>query len=108
MNKKYKLVVTVPLEDADAVRDAIGKAKGGVVGNYSHCSFSTRGVGRFKPAEGANPYIGEVGKLEAVEEERIEVTVDADVIDKVLNAIRAVHPYEEVVCDVYPLGSFSE
>ena len=62
--QKYKLIFTVPLSHADAVRQAIGKAGAGTYPNYSFCSFSTRGIGRFKPETGANPAIGEVGKFE--------------------------------------------
>lgn len=97
----YKLVVTVPLTHADIVRDAMGKAGAGKVGNYSFCSFSSRGVGRFKPMEGAVPHIGEVEKLEAVEEERIEVNCTKKILGDVVAAIKAVHPYEEVAIDVY-------
>ena len=52
-----KIVVFVPLTYAKIVREAIGKAGGGVIGNYEYCSFSTRGIGRFKPNEKANPHI---------------------------------------------------
>jgi hypothetical protein len=98
-----KLVVTVPLSHADIVRDAIGKAGGGKVGNYSFCSFSSRGTGRFKPAEGATPHIGTVEILEAVEEERIEVNCQRESLRDIVQAIKSVHPYEEVALDVYAL-----
>ncbi len=98
-----KIVVYVPLKDADMVREAIGKAGGGKLGKYNFCSFSTKGVGRFKPQDGANPHIGTVGKLESVDEERIEVTCSDDIVKKVITAIKRVHPYEEVAMDVYKL-----
>jgi hypothetical protein len=65
---RYKLVVTVPLTHADQVRAAIGDAGGGKIGEYSHCSFSSRGEGRFIPLDGAYPHIGSVGAPEIVEE----------------------------------------
>ena len=40
MTTKYKLVVFVPLDSADKVRESIGNAGGGKIGNYSFCSFS--------------------------------------------------------------------
>ncbi|MCR4323287.1 MAG: hypothetical protein NUV61_04350 [Candidatus Azambacteria bacterium] len=101
-----KIVVYVPLTHADALRTAIGEAGGGTLGNYSFCSFSVRGVGRFRPDAGASPHIGEVGKIEQVEEERIEVTCAPDVIGKVIAAIKAVHPYEEIALDVYALENW--
>lgn len=98
-----KIVVTVPVTDADKVRQAIGEAGGGKVGNYSFCSFSVRGTGRFLPGDGAHPAIGEVGKPEAVEEERIEVSCDDELVAQVVAAIRSAHPYEEPAIDVYSL-----
>ena len=98
-----KLVVTVPLSHADIVREAMGKVGAGKIGNYEFCSFSSFGTGRFRPLDGANPAIGEIGKLEQVEEERIEVTCDREILNDVIKAIKAVHPYEEPVIDVYSL-----
>ena len=100
-----KIAVTVPVVDADKVRQAIGEAGGGKAGNYSFCSFSVHGIGRFLPREGARPAIGEVGKLEEVEEERIEVSCADELVADVVSAIRRVHPYEEPVIDIYPLES---
>ena len=101
--KNYKLVVTVPLTHSDIVREEIGRAGGGKIGNYSFCSFSSRGIGRFKPENGADPHIGSIGNLEQVEEERIEVTCSEEVLDSVVKSIQAVHPYDEVVLDIYKL-----
>jgi hypothetical protein len=101
--KTYKLVVFVPVTHGDLVRQAMGTAGAGRIGNYSHCSFTLRGTGRFKPEAGANPAIGAVGRLEAVEEERIEVMCEDAKLKEVLAAIRHVHPYEEPAIDVYPL-----
>ena len=101
--KNYKLVVTVPLTHSDIVREEIGRAGGGKIGNYSFCSFSSRGIGRFKPENGADPHIGSIGNLEQVEEERIDVTCSEEVLDSVVKSIQAVHPYDEVVLDIYKL-----
>jgi len=101
--EKVKIVVFVPVSHADAVRQAVGDVGAGKIGNYSHCSFSSKGLGRFLPLQGANPTIGEVGKPEAVEEERIEFICDKDKLPKVISAMKKVHPYEEVAFDVYPL-----
>ena len=100
---QHKIVVYVPLDHADKVRMAIGNAGGGKLGKYSFCSFSTRGIGRFRPEEGAHPHIGKVGELEQVEEERIEITCNTTVVGNVIAAIKRTHPYEEVAMDVWPL-----
>lgn len=100
---KVKLVTFVPIENSDEVRKAIGAAGAGIIGEYSFCSFSVRGTGRFIPSDTANPHIGQTGKFEAVQEERIEVVCEQSGAKAVLAAIRKVHPYEEVAFDIYPL-----
>lgn len=102
-NKLYKLVVYVPIADANRIRKLLGELGAGHIGNYDFTSFSARGIGRFRPLKGANPAIGEIGKIEDVEEERIETVVSEDILEKVIKALRAAHPYEEPVIDVYPL-----
>ncbi len=103
MPSRIKIVVYVPESHADALRQAMGDAGAGVIGNYSHCTFTTKGVGRFLPMEGANPHTGEVGKFETTEEERIETVCPREHLEAVLKAIRRVHPYDEVAFDVYPI-----
>lgn len=101
--KLYKIVVYVPEADADKLREVMGAAGAGKVGNYSHCTFSVKGTGRFMPLTGANPTIGEVGKPELVAEERIETVCEEDKLKAVLKAIKDAHPYEEPATDVYLL-----
>lgn len=99
----YKVVVFVPVGNADELRKVIGDAGAGHIGNYSHCSFSSRGTGRFTPEEGSKPSIGEIGKPQHVEEERIEFVCEKELLPKVLEAIRGAHPYEEPATEVYQL-----
>jgi hypothetical protein len=101
--KSCKIVVFVPEADGDRLRAAMGEAGAGRIGNYSQCSFTIKGIGRFTPLDGAHPSIGEVGKAEAVAEERIEMVCAHDRLREVLAAIRRVHPYEEPAIDVYAL-----
>ncbi len=96
----------VPESHSEALREAIGNAGAGVIGNYTHCTFTIKGTGRFKPVEGANPTIGEVGKLEEVQEERIETVCTGDKLQAILKAVKDVHPYEEPATDVYPIEVF--
>jgi hypothetical protein len=105
-SNKVKIVVFVPESHADAVREAMGNAGAGKIGNYAFCSFSSKGIGRFKPEEGAHPAIGEVGKQESVSEERIEMVCNRTLIEDVVMAMKKVHPYEEVAFDVYALEDF--
>lgn len=105
MSGNMKLVVFVPLSHADAVRQALGEAGAGRIGNYDFCSFSSRGIGRFQGNEKSHPTVGEAGKYESVEEERIEVVVPREILKVVVEKMKAVHPYEEVAFDIYPLES---
>ncbi len=98
-----KIVVFVPVEHADAVRKALADAGAGSLGNYRACSFSSRGVGRFTPVDGANPAIGTVGVPEEVEEERIEVVVESSLAGSAVKSMRAAHPYEEPAFDLIRL-----
>jgi hypothetical protein len=106
MSNNVKIVVFVPESHADAVRAAMGEAGAGKIGNYINCSFSSKGTGRFKPEAGANPAIGEVGKLESVAEERIEMVCPREALTNVIAAIKRVHPYEEVAFDIYPIEEY--
>ena len=106
--KMFKLVVFVPGEAIDAIRDAISEVDAGVIGNYSHCSFQSPGTGTFKPMEGAEPYIGKVGEMESVPEFRLEVLAKEDRLHDAISAMLDAHPYEEVAYDVYPLWNKGE
>lgn len=103
MEKKYKIVVFVPESYADVLRDAMSTAGAGKIGKYTNCTFSMKGVGRFKPEEGSSPTIGQIGKPEKVQEERIETICMENKLDGVLKAIKNVHPYEEPATDIYLL-----
>lgn len=100
---KVKIIVTIPLENVDEVRNAICEEGAGVIGNYTHCSMSTKCIGTFKPTDEANPYIGERNNLEFVEEEKLEVVCDVNIVKKVISKLREVHPYEEPAIDIVPL-----
>ena len=102
-SKNVKLVVFVPLSHADVVRQALGEAGAGKIGNYDFCSFSSRGKGRFRGNEKTNPTIGKAGNHEVVEEERIETIVPQEILKNVIEKVKSVHPYEEVAFDIYPL-----
>ena len=101
--KNVKIIVTVPVENSEEVRNAICNAGAGIIGNYTHCTISTKCIWTFKPSDIANPYIGEKNKLEFVEEEKLESKCDISIVKKVLKSLREVHPYEEPVIDIIPI-----
>ena len=103
-----KLVVFVPLTHVENVKEALGNAGAGHIGNYSHCSFASKGTGTFIPGDGTTPFIGEKGKPELVEEIKIETIYPATIQSKVIRAVIKAHPYEEPAYDIYPLENKGE
>ncbi|MDX5319607.1 MAG: Nif3-like dinuclear metal center hexameric protein [Bacteroidota bacterium] len=98
-----KLTVFCPDEHAEGVRLALFKSGAGKVGNYDACSFNTQGDGSFRALEGAKPFIGEIGKVHWEPEIKIEVLFPVHLQNRVLDALRKAHPYEEVAYDVVKL-----
>lgn len=103
MRTLFKIVVFAPVTHTQIVRQAMGDAGAGKVGDYEYSSFSVKGIGRFRPTKGAKPAIGKIGKFEEVPEERIETVCKKELVKGVIQAIKKVHPYEEVALDVYPV-----
>ncbi|NLK41825.1 MAG: Nif3-like dinuclear metal center hexameric protein [Planctomycetes bacterium] len=97
----YKIITFVPQEAVNAVAEALYEAGAGAIGNYSHCGFMTEGVGTFLPLDGANPTIGQRGRLERVNEIRLETVAAADKVAAVIAALRKAHPYETPAFDVF-------
>jgi len=102
-----KLFTFVPIDKAEQVRQAIFAAGGGHVGNYSECSFNTEGEGTFKAGEGAHPYVGEKGKRHFEKELKVEMILPSYLESKIVAAMKAAHPYEEVAYDVIELSNMN-
>ena len=100
---RVKIIVTIPIQNVEEVRNAICEAGAGIIGNYTHCSMSTKCIGTFKPNDNANPYIGENNKMEFVEEEKLEVVCNVNNVKNIISKLREVHPYEEPAIDIIPL-----
>lgn len=98
-----KVSVFTPRSHVEAVVDALSEAGAGHIGNYSHCTFQSRGTGTFKPLEGTNPYIGKKHELAEVDEMKIETIVKEKDLSNVITKMKEAHPYEEVAYDIYPL-----
>jgi hypothetical protein len=98
-----KLVVFVPRNALDDVRDAVFAAGAGRIGNYERCSWYTDGTGTFLAGEGANPTSGKPGVEQRADEYRLETVFPEEAQEAVVTALRAAHPYEEPAFDVYPL-----
>ena len=102
-DRLYKLVIYSPVDYTDAILNVLGDHGAGKLGHYSHCTFRVTGKGTFKPLEGSDPFIGAQGQIETVKEDRIEAIVDIHLIARLLEDIKAVHPYEEMAYDFFPM-----
>jgi dinuclear metal center YbgI/SA1388 family protein len=100
-----KLVVFVPVEDADRLLDALSAAGAGAIGDYERCAWTTTGTGTFRPLPGASPAVGEVGAVEHVQEARLEVVLPRARRSRVLRSLLDAHPYEEPAYDVLELAT---
>ncbi len=101
--QRVLIVFTVPETHLEPVLDAIAAAGAGVIGEYTHCSFTAAGTGRFRPSAAANPLLGARGALNAVPELRVETFCQHDRARAVVTALRAAHPYDEPVYYIIPL-----
>jgi hypothetical protein len=99
-----KLVVFVPREALDAVREALFGAGAGRIGDYERCSWYTEGTGTFLAGESTSPSVGQPGRDERVAELRLETVYPEEHEAAVVAALRAAHPYEEPAFDLYPLA----
>ncbi|MGB0453756.1 MAG: NGG1p interacting factor NIF3 [Bacteriovoracaceae bacterium] len=90
----FLLAVYVPETHSEIVKESLFKAGAGRIGDYSHCSFETKGLGQFKPLPGTNPHVGLLNELEKVEEVKVEMVVEGKIIKQVIEALKKSHPYE--------------
>lgn len=100
-----KLVVYVPIAQANQVREAIFAAGAGAIGDYDQCSFGSEGEGSFRPGAQSSPFLGQRGERHYERELRLEFLVESHQSDRVISALRQAHPYEEVAYDLAPLAN---
>lgn len=103
-NAAFKLVVFVPRDQADRLRGVLAEAGAGRIGAYSHCSFNISGEGTFFGLEGSDPVVGHAGRLEHVDEQRLEMVCPKRALPAISRAIAQHHPYEEPAWELYPLA----
>jgi hypothetical protein len=102
----YKLCFFVPASHVDAVKNAVFAAGGGRIGDYDHCAWQVLGLGQFRPLDGSQPFIGEAGQVEQVEEWKVELVVADGLIRPVVEALKQSHPYETPAYEVWRLEDF--
>lgn len=99
----YRFCFYVPVDAADAVKQAVFATGAGRIGDYDSCCWQVEGTGQFRPLAGANPAIGEVNAVSQVAELKIEMVCEAGLIKRAVEAMLAAHPYEEPAYQVWPV-----
>ena len=89
-----KLEFYVPESHATEVKNAVFTAGAGKIGNYDCCCWETLGNGQFRPSEGSQPFIGQLGKIEQTPEIKVEIICEKQFIQQVIEALKSAHPYE--------------
>jgi hypothetical protein len=102
----YKLAFFVPQSHLEPVKDAVFAAGGGRIGSYDRCSWQVVGLGQFRPLNGSQPFIGQSGVVEHVQEWKVELVVAEQVIHQVVAALKQSHPYETPAYEVWRLEDF--
>lgn len=102
----YKICVYVPDNSVETVKQALFDAGAGRIGNYDSCCWQTEGTGQFRPLENSNPAIGSLNEIEQVQEVKIELVCEDDLVKSAIQAMRDSHPYEEPAFDVWELAEF--
>lgn len=102
----YKLAFFVPPSHLDVVKAAVFAAGGGHLGDYDQCAWQTLGQGQFRPLDGSQPFIGQAGQLERLEEWKVELVVADDLIAQVVDALKQSHPYETPAYEAWRLADF--
>lgn len=99
----YKLAFFVPPSHVEQVKNALFAAGAGRVGAYDCCSWQVLGQGQFRPLDGSQPFIGQAGEVEQVQEWKVELVVSDELIGQAVAALQASHPYEVPAYDVWKL-----
>lgn len=99
----YKLNFFVPASHLETVKQALFDAGAGKIGDYDSCCWQTPGTGQFRALEGSDPYLGQKGQVEQVEEFKVELVCEDNLIAGVVAALKSAHPYEEPAYDVVKL-----
>ncbi|KPX78733.1 Nif3-like dinuclear metal center hexameric protein [Pseudomonas meliae] len=102
----YKFAFFVPPSHVDEVKSAVFAAGAGRIGAYDHCSWQVLGQGQFRPLNGSQPFVGQSGVVESVEEWKVELVVADDLIRQVVMALKQSHPYETPAYEVWRLEEF--
>ena len=102
----YKLAFFVPPSHVEQVKSALFAAGAGRIGAYDSCSWQVLGQGQFRPLDGSQPFIGQAGEIEQVQEWKVELVVADELIQQAVAALKSSHPYETPAYEVWKLADF--
>ena len=90
------------------MQKALQRVDAGHIGEYDSCLSYSKVTGTWRPLEGTHPYIGSTGKISEESELKVEVTVKAAALKKIVEKVKQVHPYEEPVINIIPIYTYSQ
>ncbi len=96
----------MPFEHLNSVKEALFSVGAGRIGRYDKCCFETRGTGQFRPLEGSSAFLGEVGKVEKVDEVKVEMVCENSIVLRAIEKLKESHPYETPAYEVYTLEDY--
>ncbi|MBQ6971693.1 MAG: hypothetical protein IJP86_04975 [Synergistaceae bacterium] len=103
MTDYCKVEVFIPESHLEILQETLRECGAGHIGNYDSCMSYSRVIGTWRPLDGTHPYSGEIGAVSQEPEIKAEVTCLVSDIDRVIEAVKKIHPYEEPVINVIPL-----
>jgi len=98
-----KIIVFIPIDYKESVKEAMFKEGAGQIGDYNSCSFEVIGEGQFRPLKGSKPFVGTIDEVEVVKEVRVEMVCRDELVGKVISSLKEAHPYEEPAFDIIEL-----
>ncbi|MDY3992384.1 divalent cation tolerance protein CutA [Evtepia sp.] len=98
-----KVEIFIPETHLGVLQRTLQEADAGHIGNYDCCLSYSPVTGCWRPLEGTTPYLGNIGEISSEPELKVEVTCRTGQVDKTIEAIKKIHPYEEPVINVIPL-----
>ncbi|PHQ24754.1 NGG1p interacting factor NIF3 [Marinobacter guineae] len=102
----YKMCYFVPETHVEKTKQALFDAGAGRIGNYDSCAWQCLGRGQFRPLDGSDPFLGKTGEIEAVDEYKVELVCEDNLIRDAVAALKRAHPYEEPAFEIYRLEDF--
>lgn len=99
----FKLEIFIPEANFRQLQKTLQQVDAGHIGSYDSCLSYSRVTGTWRPLAGTNPYIGTENEISEEPEFKVEVTCKAENLRRTMEAVKAVHPYEEPVINVIPL-----